>query len=56
MSEKELTIDEADFNRMLKDLDELQFDEKEFDFLILELTELTVVPRIIPAVPRINKR
>jgi hypothetical protein len=51
--EEFLANEEKQFDAMLKSLDEFTFDEKEFDFLILELPELPDIPDI-PELTRIK--
>ena len=51
---EEFLADEVkQFDDMLKSLDEFTFDEKEFDFLILDLPELPDIPDI-PKLTRIK--
>jgi len=66
----ELTLDDIDFTDMVRALDELTLDDKDFEPLFRELDKLNKeflngknsgdfwdnVPRLIPALSRINKR
>lgn len=53
--EEFLANEAKQFDAMLKSLDEFTFDEKEFDFSILELPELPAIPDI-PELKRSLKR